>query len=586
MERPLFSEMLLERRMQLGLSIKQASNVLRLKEEVLIAFEEGDFESIPKSGYAQGMLSSYARYLGLNAKTVVNQFSQDLFEHERGAGSHEARRRSRQNRNRSDGPLYQTPQANVGKHQRRTYVESHGFLPTSGGFAGDMGDFATTSSPRPRYSSASHDTGNLSSQSTGSFASRVPISTTPTPLTQTARQRQGAHYAYTSQEQYGATTGRHYASGYGMDDVTTRRVRPSQYQDDLRLDNEVGSYESAASSTGRISSRNIANTQRPNVRRRSSSETRAQMRNRNRVTGPAHGGLVGMVEYFFQDRMRVTVLIVAGLFIALLLIVTFGVRSCLNSNQPSGKSVTVTSTDSNKVEATVDDTAASEEDKRTREEAAAAKAAETEASSAERTVEVTVEEGRVTWLEIEYDGNSDIAETVTGPWNRTYTVRQSISINVNDTTAVTVTENGKRLEFESKASGIGTITITVSKKGESDTSDSSADQQVVDNTQVTDESTYTDDTSYVNQPTQQTTGEQGYNDYSQNYTDNTQNYNDYDQGTTYNQQEQTQTNTQTNTQNQQGTGATSPYPGYALDTDGYYYGEDGYYDAQGNFYSY
>ena len=134
MDRPLFSDMLVERRRQLGLSIKQASNVLRLKEEVLIAFEEGDFDSIPK--------------------TVVNQFSTDLFEHERGAGSHEARRRSRQNRNADDGPLYETPQANaIGRSGNRTYVESHGFLPTSGGFAGDMGDFATTSSPRPRYSS-------------------------------------------------------------------------------------------------------------------------------------------------------------------------------------------------------------------------------------------------------------------------------------------------------------------------------------------------------------------------------------------------------------------------------------------------
>ena len=52
MARPRFSEMLVNRRRQLGLSVKQASSVLRLKEEVLIAFEEGDFEAMPKSGYA------------------------------------------------------------------------------------------------------------------------------------------------------------------------------------------------------------------------------------------------------------------------------------------------------------------------------------------------------------------------------------------------------------------------------------------------------------------------------------------------------------------------------------------------------
>ena len=78
MPRPRFSEMLVTRRRQLGLSISQASQVLRLKEQVLIAFEEGDFDHIPKSGYAQGMLSSYARYLGLNPRQVVNQFQADL----------------------------------------------------------------------------------------------------------------------------------------------------------------------------------------------------------------------------------------------------------------------------------------------------------------------------------------------------------------------------------------------------------------------------------------------------------------------------------------------------------------------------
>ena len=58
MPRPRFSEMLVSRRRQLGLSVTQASKVLRLKEQVLIAFEEGDFQHMPKSGYAQGMLSA------------------------------------------------------------------------------------------------------------------------------------------------------------------------------------------------------------------------------------------------------------------------------------------------------------------------------------------------------------------------------------------------------------------------------------------------------------------------------------------------------------------------------------------------
>ena len=74
MSRPRFSEALVTRRHELGLSVSQASKILKLREDVLIAFEEGDYDHLPQSGYAQGMLSSYARYLGLNAREIVDLF--------------------------------------------------------------------------------------------------------------------------------------------------------------------------------------------------------------------------------------------------------------------------------------------------------------------------------------------------------------------------------------------------------------------------------------------------------------------------------------------------------------------------------
>ena len=434
MDRPLFSEMLVDRRRQLGLSIKQASNVLRLKEEVLIAFEEGDFDSIPKSGYAQGMLSSYARYLGLNAKTVVNQFSQDLFEHERGAGSHEARRRNRQTRSSEEGPLYETPQAAVyGRSQQgsRTYVESHGFLPTAGGFAGDMSDFATTSRPRPRYQSRSENDDDSSYDVPSSYSaypqgrpytSRVPVSTTLSPLGQSQRQRPASSWGgaagYGARDQYGsARPARQTSSTYSTrDEVTTRRVMPSQYRDDMRLDNDGSSYQSASSMAGRRSSRNIASTERPNVRRRNSSQTRAQMRGRERNQSN-NGGIVGTLGSFFQERSRIAALIILMLFIVLMATLFLSVRSCINAQSGTGRTVSVTTADDETSEETTQEESSEtdmtdEEEKKAREEAAAAKAAENESSSEERTIEVTVADGEVTWLEIEYDGFSDVAETV------------------------------------------------------------------------------------------------------------------------------------------------------------------------------
>ena len=147
MARPRFSEMLVNRRRQLGLSVKQASSVLRLKEEVLIAFEEGDFEAMPKSGYAQGMLSSYARYLGMNSREVINQFTSDLREWERQAASGRARRTRA---SRRDEPVYELP-GDVAS-RRANYQGSKGLLPTSGGFAGDLTTYSTVSSPRPKNS--------------------------------------------------------------------------------------------------------------------------------------------------------------------------------------------------------------------------------------------------------------------------------------------------------------------------------------------------------------------------------------------------------------------------------------------------
>lgn len=561
MARPLFSDMLLNRRRQLGLSIKQASNVLRLKEEVLVAFEEGDFDSIPKSGYAQGMLSSYARYLGLNAKTVVNQFSQDLFEHERGSGSHEARRRSRLNRDADDGPLYEVPQA-AAPRSRRTYVESHGFLPTAGGFAGDMGDFATTSAARPRYSSASRqdsydDTSYDAYPQGRPYTSRVPLSqNTVTPLGQAQRQRPTSRRTASSLPGVYDVTRPSGAQDY-RDEVTMRRVMPAQYRDDMRLDNEGRSYESASSAAGRRSSRNIANTQRPNVRRRDTRASRERLRDRERAQ---QGGVMGAIGTFFEDRGHVMLVAITLLCLVITLTLIFSVRSCMSSQQTPGRSVPVASAETETEKTETQSTMTSEEEERARADAAAAKAAESESDVTERTFEVTVADGEVTWIEIEYDGTSDVAETVTGPWNRTYTVRQAISINVNDTSAVTVTEGGKKLEFDSKASGIGTISIQVSKKGETATDDASA-------------------TEGAQGGTEGTTDQQGATSEAPGQTDAAQ-------------QTGTDQMAQVNgTTAQDGTQQATPMPeggydGYTLDADGYYYGADGYYDANGNFYEY
>ena len=78
-----FGEMLLNRRRHMGLSIQQVANVIKIRPQIIEYFEMGDFASMPPRGYAQGMISSYARYLGLNPREVVQAYFDDLYEYER-----------------------------------------------------------------------------------------------------------------------------------------------------------------------------------------------------------------------------------------------------------------------------------------------------------------------------------------------------------------------------------------------------------------------------------------------------------------------------------------------------------------------
>lgn len=490
---PRFSEIIASRRRELGLSVSQASRVLRLREDVLVAFEEGDYEHMPQSGYAQGMLSSYARYLGLNAREVVDLFTEELYEYQHGTSSHELRRRTRQTQSGRIISGYETPNE-VGSRPK-AYVEYRPLLPTGGGPAGDMGDFATTAMARPRSSVPLAGTGSAAPGTrgyTGSSAygdERVAPRGTGRPYNAPAsRERDGSSTArrrppasrrrgndpasrLMTERQYTSTpSGRTRDSAgrlYLRDDVSTRRVRAGEYTDDLRLDGSARPSVPAATASGRRSSRNIANVERPNVRRRNPRGGSGGSRGRR---PPARGGLVGQ---FLSDPRRSLFLLIVLLAVVLTAVLSFSVSSCVSArNQPAtGQVVPVQGVDAD-ADAQADDDAADEPagdaDDAAKDDGAAsddqgdkdATADDADAKKPEKTVvEVSVAEGQVSWVEITCDGKSDVAESVTGPWSKSYTVEESITIQVANPDAVTVTENGEKVTLAQRAGGLGSVTI-------------------------------------------------------------------------------------------------------------------------------
>ncbi len=104
-----FSERLASARKKRGLTIEQASSSLRIRPGILIAFESADFDHMPLRGHSRNMVSSYARFLGLDSAEITELFLREYrdFEERLSRGNRverviepESRRRAYQ---RSDG---------------------------------------------------------------------------------------------------------------------------------------------------------------------------------------------------------------------------------------------------------------------------------------------------------------------------------------------------------------------------------------------------------------------------------------------------------------------------------------------------
>lgn len=68
---------LTEARQQLGLSISEVAERIRVRREFLEALEEMNIKALPGRAYALAFLRSYARALGLDEKAIADQFQEE-----------------------------------------------------------------------------------------------------------------------------------------------------------------------------------------------------------------------------------------------------------------------------------------------------------------------------------------------------------------------------------------------------------------------------------------------------------------------------------------------------------------------------
>lgn len=451
-----FGDMLLEQRRRMGLSIQQVANTIKIRPQIIEFFETGNFASMPPRGYAQGMISSYARFLGLNPREVVNAYFDDLMAYERETSQ--------------QGGRFQDA---AGYVNSRSSVDNGRFLMVQGGRSTRYGQ-------RPQQAGYITETGSgeeIRSQ-------RDRFRSTPMPEDRALPAARGvardprAGYGdggYSDRGYRGVSSGR---SRGGYADADTTQVTPR-----LRSQSQPYSQRSSAPRSGRRGYRGRSDSNRgrmPQGGGRSSSN-----RGRGGSRTPQNNGLDPRIVYAGIGA-------VALLLIVLIVVLLRGCASSAPETTPETPTATKTTTKkSSKKTETVDE---DEDTDEATDESTDSDATKTTAKKEENEVtkvKVSVAKGKTAWIEVKVDGKSVYGAQATGPFEQEYSPESSIEITTSKPSDVTVTKNGEKVRYDTKTSGVARVTITVPKKETTDSengesSDGTDTTDGADTTDVTD----------------------------------------------------------------------------------------------------
>lgn len=467
-----FGDMLLEQRRRMGLSIQQVANTIKIRPQIIEFFETGNFASMPPRGYAQGMISSYARFLGLNPREVVNAYFDDLMAYERETSQ--------------QGGRFQDA---AGYVNSRSSVDNGRFLMVQGGRSTRYGQ-------RPQQAGYVTETG--SSEEIRSQRDR--FRSTPAPEERALPAARGvardprAGYGdggYSDRGYRGVSSGRP-RGGYA--DAETTQVTPR-----LRSQSQPYSQRSSAPRSGQRNYQGRGeldprsgqrNMQRQGSYRGRSDNNRGRMpqgtgrggSNRGRGGGraPQNNGLDPRIVYAGIGA-------VALLLIVLIVVLLRGCGSSAPESTPETPVATKTTTkkSSKKTESVDEDT-----DETTDESDAAKTTAKKEENEVTK-VKISVAKGKTAWIEVKVDGKSVYGAQATGPFEQEYTPESSIEITTSKPSDVTVTKNGEKVRYDTKTSGVARVTITVPKKETTESKDGESTDGT-DGTESTDGTVGTD----------------------------------------------------------------------------------------------
>lgn len=416
-----FGEMLLERRRQMGASIQQVANVIKIRPQIIEYFETENFAAMPPRGYSQGIIASYARFLGLNSREVVDAYFDALHEYER---------------NGSGG--------RVGRFQDAAADAN----PRSSNAAGRY--MMVNSVPASRYGQRPPQAGYVSESS----SAHEPVSASRLRPVNTADSRRRS-----SQGGYDpalrSRTRR--PDGYPASDQRDPRARAPRSQDGRPYRDPRGP-------------RGTYPDQRPARRASGGQPPRGGAGRGQAPRGGSRPPQQGP-DMKFLAIMALGILILIALVMVLL-------RGCAPKPEAAGGASSTpsaqkadskdTSEDSTDVDEGGDSSTDEGDDA---DEPSSSKDKADKSSKDEEPKETIVkvklkEKGAVAWIEVKLDGKIVLGKQVVGPFEEEFKVETQIDITTNTPSAVAIYKNGDKVRYDTKVSGVGKVSILAPKKEE------------------------------------------------------------------------------------------------------------------------
>lgn len=416
-----FGEMLLERRRQMGASIQQVANVIKIRPQIIEYFETENFAAMPPRGYSQGIIASYARFLGLNPREVVDAYFDALHEYERNGSGGRAGR-------------FQDAAADAN--------------PRSSNAAGRY--MMVNSVPASRYGQRPPQAGYVSEFS----SAHEPVSASRLRPVSTADSRRRP-----SQGGYDSTlrSRTRRSDGYPASDQRDPRAHASRSQDGRPYRDPRGP-------------RDTYPDQRPARRASGGQPPRGGAGRGQAPRGGSRPPQQGP-DMKFLAIMALGILILIALVMVLL-------RGCAPKPEAAGSASSTPSAqkadskDTSKDSADVDEGGDSSADEGDDADEASSSEDKTDKTSKDEEPKETIvkvrlkEKGAVAWIEVKLDGKIVLGKQVVGPFEEEFKVETQIDITTNTPSAVAIYKNGDKVRYDTKVSGVGKVSILAPKKEE------------------------------------------------------------------------------------------------------------------------